>query len=171
MPEDKSPDLGKQTLMRHTISLFLILALFWLLNSGHYTLLDLSLGLISIALTLYLTHRMDVVDHESQPLHLITLRLPGYYLWLTKEIILSNISVVKHIWLGNETISPVLTTVKASQKTDLGKVFYANSITLTPGTVAVDLVGDQIMVHALLSENIEVLQAGEMDRRISRLKD
>ena len=170
MPENKLPDPDSQTLMRHTVSLFLTLAAFWLLNSGHYTLLIMSLGLISIALVLYIAHRMDVVDHESQPLSR-TLKMPGYHLWLSKEIILSNISVVKHIWLGNETISPVLTTIKASQKTDLGKVIYANSITLTPGTVAVDLVGDQITVHALLRENIEVLQAGEMDRRVSRLED
>ena len=113
---------------------------------------------------------MDVVDHESQPLHL-TARLPGYYLWLAKEVILSNISVVKHIWLGNETISPTLATIDASQKTDMGKVIYATSITLTPGTVAVDLVGDQIVVHALLRESIEELNAGEMDRRVRRLED
>lgn len=156
--------------MRHTISLSLALAAFWLLNSGHYTPLILSLGVISIAVVLYIVHRMDVVDHESQPLHL-TLKLPGYFLWLTKKIILANISVVKHIWLGNETISPTVTIMKASQKTDIGKVIYANSITLTPGTVAVNLVGDQIMVHALLRENIEALQTGEMDRRVSRLED
>ncbi|NNE64822.1 MAG: Na+/H+ antiporter subunit E [Gammaproteobacteria bacterium] len=156
--------------MPHTISLFVTLGVFWLLNSGHYTLLILSLGLISIVLVLFIAHRMDVIDHESQPLHL-TLKIPGYLLWLTKEIILSNISVVKHIWLGNKTISPVLTTIKASQQTDMGKVIYANSITLTPGTVTVDLVGDQITVHALSRKNIETLQAGEMDRRIHRLED
>lgn len=155
--------------MRHTISLSLALAAFWLLNSGHYTPLILSLGVVSIAVVLCIAHRMDVVDHESQPVHL-TLKLPGYYIWLIKEIILANISVVKHIWLGNETISPTLTTIKASQKTDMGKVIYANSITLTPGTVAVDLVGDRIMVHALLRENIEALQAGEMDQRVSQLE-
>ncbi|MBT8434510.1 MAG: Na+/H+ antiporter subunit E [Gammaproteobacteria bacterium] len=170
MSDNKSPDPDNQSLVPHTISLFLTLTAFWLVNSGHYTLLMLSLGLISIALVLYVAHRMDVVDHESQPLHL-TLKLPGYLLWLAKEIIVSNISVVKHVWLGNKTISPVLTTIKASQKTDVGKVIYANSITLTPGTVTVDLVGDQITVHALSRENIEVLQAGEMDRRIYRLED
>jgi multicomponent Na+:H+ antiporter subunit E len=170
MPDNKIPDPDNQSLVLHTISLFLTLAAFWLLISGHYTLLILSLGLISIALVLFIAHRMDVVDHESQPLHL-TLRIPGYLIWLTKEIILSNISVVKHIWLGKEKISPVLTTIKASQKTDIGKVIYANSITLTPGTVTVDLVGDQIMVHALSRKNIEDLQAGEMDRRVSRLED
>jgi len=79
--------------------------------------------------------------------------------------------VVKHIWLGNTTISPTLKTIKASQKTDIGKVIYANSITLTPGTVTVNLEGDQIMVHALLRESIEGLQAGEMDRRVTRLEN
>jgi len=156
--------------VQHTIGLSLALAAFWLLNSGHYTPLILSLGAISIAFVLYIAHRMDVVDHESQPLHL-TLKLPGYHLWLGKEIILANISVVKHIWLGNETISPILTTITASQKTDIGKVIYASSITLTPGTIAVDLAGDQIMVHALLRENIEALETGAMDLRVSRLED
>ena len=151
--------------MRHTINLFLTLTAFWLLNSGHYSALMLSLGLGSIALVLFIAHRMDVVDHESQPLHL-SLKLPSYFLWLFKEIILANISVVKHIWLGNSSISPSLTTVSASQKTDIGKVIYANSITLTPGTVAVDLVDDKILVHSLLKENIRVLEAGEMNRRV-----
>ena len=156
--------------MRHTIFLSLSLAVFWLLNSGHYTALMLSLGAISIALVLYIAHRMDVVDHESQPLHL-TLKLPGFSAWLTKEIILANFLVVKHIWLGNKTISPTLKTIKASQKTDIGKVIYANSITMTPGTVTVSLEGDQFMVHALLKESIEELEAGEMDRRVTQLEN
>ena len=156
--------------MRHTIFLSLSLAIFWLLNSGHYTALMLSLGAISVALVRYIAHRMDVVDHESQPLHL-TRKLPGFYAWLTKEIILANLLVVKHIWLGNKAISPTLKTIKVSQKTDIGKVIYANSITLTPGTVTVNLEGDQFMVHALLKESIEELEAGEMDRRVTRLED
>ena len=130
----------------------------------------LSLGLASIALVLYIAHRMDVVDHEAQPLHL-TLKLPGYYVWLIKEVILANIAVVKHIWLGNKSISPTMATITASQKTDIGKVIYANSITLTPGTVTVDLKGDQIMVHALLRESIEDLKTGEMDRRVTQLEN
>ena len=156
--------------MKHSISLSLTLGAFWFLNSGYYTPLILSLGVVSVAFVIYLVHRMDVVDHESQPVHL-TAKLPGYYVWLTKEVILANISVVKCVWLGNEAISPTLATLKASQKTDMGKVIYATSITLTPGTVAVDLVGDQIVVHALLRENIEALTAGEMDRRVRLLED
>jgi len=156
--------------MKHTINLFLSLALFWLLSSGYYSTLMLSLGVVSIAFVLFIAHRMDVVDHESQAVHL-SLKLPGYFLWLLKELILSNITVVKCVWLGNSTISPTLATIKANQKTDLGKVIYANSITMTPGTVTVDLVGDRLMVHALQRETIAELKAGEMDRRITQLEN
>lgn len=138
--------------------------------SGHYNVLTLSLGAASIVFTIYIAHRMDVVDHEAQPLH-FTLKFLRYQLWLIKEIIVANITVVKHVWLGNDTISPTMTTITASQKTDVGKVIYANSITLTPGTVTVHLDGDQIMVHALLSESIADLHSGEMDRRVKELEE
>ena len=130
----------------------------------------LSLGVTSIAFVVYIAHRMDVVDHESQPVHL-TLKIPAYYTWLIKEIIRSNLVVVKHIWLGNKSISPVFATITASQKTEIGKVIYANSITLTPGTVSVNLEGDRIMVHALLQESIKDLESGEMDRRVVQLEN
>ena len=155
--------------MRHTISPGLALAAFWLLNSGHYSLLILSLGLASILLVVVIVHKMDVVDHESQPL-LLTVKMLGYYLWLIKQIVLSNIAVVRHIWLGSSSLSPALITLRAEQKTDLGKVIYANSITLTPGTVCVDLQGDFITVHALLREGVEDLEAGEMGRRVCALE-
>jgi multicomponent Na+:H+ antiporter subunit E len=156
--------------MRHTIYLSLFLAAFWLLISGHNTILMLSLGAASIAFVLYITHRMDVVDHESQPMHL-TKNITSFYAWLIKEIIYANIMVVKHIWLGNKTISPTLATIKANQKTDIGKVIYANSITLTPGTVSVALEDGRIVVHALVRESIKDLEAGEMDRRVTQLEN
>ncbi len=156
--------------MRHTLTLFITLTIFWLLNSGHNTVLMTWLGFISIVFVLYVAHKMDVVDHESQPIHL-SLKLPSYFLWLFKELVLSNVAVVKSIWLGNSSISPRLTTIKLSQKTDIGKVIYANSITITPGTVTVDLIGDRIMVHALFKENIDILKAGEMDRRVTQLEN
>ena len=156
--------------MRHTILLSLTLTVFWLAISEHYTPLMLLLGMISIASVVYVAHRMDVVDHEAQPLHL-TLKLPGYYAWLSKEIFLANLLVVKHVWLGNKSISPVFTTITASQKTEIGKVIYANSITLTPGTVTVNIEGDQFLVHALLRESIKELESGEMDKRVTQLEN
>lgn len=155
--------------MRHILSLSFVLAAFWLANSGHYTALLLAFGVASIALAVYVAHRMDVIDHEAQPIHL-TARLPGYFIWLSKEIVVSNLLVVKHIWLGNDSISPTFSTLTASQRTDMGKVIYANSITLTPGTVTVELDGDKFLVHALLGQSIEELESGEMDKRVSKLE-
>ena len=156
--------------MRHTILLSLTLTAFWLAISEHYTSLMLLLGMISIASVVYVANRMDVVDHEAQPVHL-TLKLPAYYAWLIKEIVLANLLVVKHIWLGNKSISPVFETITVSQKTEIGKVIYANSITLTPGTVTVNLEGDQFMVHALLQDSIKDLKSGDMDRRVTQLEN
>ncbi len=156
--------------MQHTINLTLALSAFWWLNSGYSTPLMLSLGVISILFVLYLAHRMDVVDHESNPLHL-TLKFPGYFVWLTKEVVLSNILVIKHILLGNDSISPTMSWIKTTQKTDLGKVIYANSITLTPGTIAVEVKEGEILVHALLKESIDDLNLGVMDRRVSQLEN
>ena len=155
--------------MRHKISLSIILLLFWLLNSGHYHYLILALGVASIAIVVLIAHRMDVVDHESQTIHL-SLEYPRFGLWLIKEIVVANLTVVKHIWLGNKTITPTVKVIKASQTSDVGKVIYANSITLTPGTVALGLVNDEIMVHALIQENIESLESGDMDSRVSKLE-
>jgi multicomponent Na+:H+ antiporter subunit E len=155
--------------MKHIISLFITLSAFWLLNSGHYSVLILSLGFFSIVFILVITHKMDVVDQESQPVYL-TRNIFGYCLWLIKEIIQANITVVKHIWLGKDSISPALEKITISQQTDMGKVIYANSITLTPGTVAIDITGDEIIVHALVRKDIDSLKTGEMDRRVTILE-
>jgi multicomponent Na+:H+ antiporter subunit E len=155
--------------MKNTFTLVLSLAVFWLLSSDQYSTLILSLGLLSIVLVFFIAHRMNVVDHEYHKLH-FSVKFPGYFFWFIKELVLSNITVVKCIWLGNNTISPTLTTVKATQNTEVGKVIYANCITMTPGTVTVELVGDQLLVHALQKETIAELNAGEMDRRITQLE-
>ncbi len=156
-------------MMRYTLSITIALALFWLMNSGMFTPIILMLGVVSVALVVFIARRMDVVDYESVPFYL-AFRLPRYYGWLMKEIVLSNIRVVKHIVLGKAYISPSIATIKICAKTDMGKVILANSITLTPGTVAIELEDDEITVHALLHEDLEALKAGEMDRRVCQLE-
>ncbi len=156
--------------MKHIISISLMLAGFWLINSGHYTPLLLALGLLSVAFVVFLTHRMDVVDHESQPLHLFGRKLPAYYVWLVGKIIASNIDVVKLIWQVRPAISPCSRWIPLSQHSDIGRVIYANSITLTPGTVAMDLKDDKVFVHALTSDGLAELESGEMDKRATALE-
>lgn len=156
--------------MRHTISTIVVLALIWLANSGHYTGLILGLGVVSIGFVVWIAHKMDVVDAESTPFHLSS-RLPGFYLWLIRKIIASNIDVAKRVWGGAGAISPVVKTLPLTQKTDMGRVIYANSITLTPGTVSIDLNEDQVTVHALSEDGMQELEEGEMNRRVTALED
>ena len=155
--------------MKHVLALSVLLSAFWLINSGHYTSLLLFFMVVSVLFVAVLCHRMDVVDDESQPLEL-TFTIPMYWLWLIKEVIVANIAVARCVWKGADSISPSVIKVKANQKTDLGIVIYANSITLTPGTVSIDLEDNEITVHALTRETAKDLLTGEMDRRVCRVE-
>lgn len=154
----------------HEISLGLILAALWLLLSGHFDPLLLSLGLLSVALVVWIAWRMDVIDHESHPRHLPKLHLTGYWFWLLKAIIQSSIDVCRCIVLPSMPISPTRIKVKTSQESDLGKVIYANSITLTPGTVSISIDEDMIDVHALITDAALDLERGEMDHRVTEVE-
>lgn len=152
----------------HSLSLGAVLFVVWLLLSGHYTPFIMTLGVISCVLVVVVTVRMEVADHEGHPLHL-TWRALIYWPWLIIEIVKANIDVAKLILSPSVQITPTLIRVKASQKSDLGQVIYANSITLTPGTISVDVANNEILVHALSRDGAEALLEGEMDRRVTRM--
>jgi len=152
----------------HSLSLGLVLFCIWLLLSGQYNVFVISLGIISVLVVLYITSRMDLIDREGHPIHL-TLGAITYLPWLIKEIIKANIDVVKRILSPSLNITPTLLRVKVSQTSDLGQVIYANSITLTPGTISVDVANGEILVHALSFEGAETLMEGEMDHRVTKM--
>ncbi len=149
-------------------SFVVLLFLFWISLSGHLEPLLLGLGVASIALTVFLSRRMNVIDHESYPLHL-SLRFPGFYLYLFKEIVKANIDVAARIlrWQG-ASISPRMFEIPQPQESDLGAVIYANSITLTPGTVTIRFSKDNLTVHALSKAGAAQLATGTMSQEISK---
>ena len=153
----------------HTLSMTISLIVFWLMISLDFSTLNLALGIASAFLVVVISTSMDMVDHESQPIHL-TPRLPLFWGWLSRQVIRSNLEVTRRIWTPGHTISPRVVRVKSSQKSALGKVIYANCITLTPGTVTLSIEGDDILVHALTRNDAETLQRGEMDRRVTELE-
>ena len=152
----------------HALSLGAVLFIVWLLLSGHYTPFILFLGIASCAVIVTVTLRMEVADQEGHPIHL-TWRGLTYWPWLMVEIIKANYDVAKRIVLPSLPVTPTMIRVKASQTSDLGQVIYANSITLTPGTISVDVANGEILVHALSREGAESLLDGEMDRRVTRM--
>jgi len=156
--------------MKHTVALFLLLMAVWLLNSGHYTVLITSFGVGSCVLVVWLSRRMRIVDAEGVPIHLLP-RLPRYLPWIAKEVIKSNLDTSRRILgLGRPRVSPRLFDAPTTQHSDLGRVLYANSITLTPGTVSIRVHGTKITVHAIADQVADDLLEGEMDRRVSVLE-
>jgi multicomponent Na+:H+ antiporter subunit E len=153
--------------MKYAVALFVILMALWLLNSGHYTPLLIGFGVASCLLVVWLSIRMGVVDDEGIPIELLP-RLPFYLPWLIKEVFASNVDVAKRILLpGRYPLSPKVFSAPTSQRSDLGRVLYANSITLTPGTVSILVKGDRIKVHGIAEEVADGLLEGEMDERVT----
>ena len=158
-------------MVRHILMLLIMFGV-WLLWSGHYSfdhMLVLGLGVVSCVFVVYMANRMDIVDEEGHPIHLL-FQLLLYIPWLLWAIVKANIDVAKRVLNPSLPISPCMVRIKATQKTDLTRVIFANSITLTPGTVSVELVGDDILVHALTREAAEDVQSGDMDRRVTSLE-
>lgn len=149
-----------------TLSLAISLMLFWLALSGHFTPFLIGAGLLSVALSVWAAHRMGVLDSEGHPTQLI----PGaltYFPWLAWEVVKSAWSVTRIILDPRLPISPTMTRVRASQRTAAGIATYANSITLTPGTVTVAVKGDELTVHALVRDGAIDLEQGTMDARVT----
>ena len=155
--------------MKHILSMSVALAILWMLLSAHFEPLLLGLGAGSVLLTLYIALRMDVIDHESHPFHLTT-RLLKFWIFLFWEIIKANVDVVLRV-LGIRAINPVVINLPVPHKTDLGRVIYANSITLTPGTVSLDVKQDSIIVHALSEEGARELQSGYLASIVPEIEE
>lgn len=156
--------------MVHAVSLGLILFGSWLLMSGIFIPFILVLGILSCAVVVAIMMRMDVVDHEAVPVHLTSAPIV-YWPWLLWEIVKANIDVSRRVLFPSAGISPTMVRIKASQKTDLGLVTFANSITLTPGTISIDVEQDgHILVHSISREGAETLEGGEMDRRVTAME-
>lgn len=155
--------------MVHAAGLGLALFALWLLLSGYFLPLLLGLGVASCVVIVWILHRMDAIDHESFPIRM-QLRGLTYWPWLMKEIVKSNLTVAGIILNPRLPISPTVRPVRASQATDMGRVIYANSITLTPGTISVHMADEEILVHALTRDGAESFDDPDMDRRVTRLE-
>jgi multicomponent Na+:H+ antiporter subunit E len=152
----------------HFVKWAVLLALFWLLLSGIYQPLIVAFGVVSVLLVIYVLKRMDETDSEPKPVA-SGARICRYFIWLTGEIVASSIHVTKLVWGNPRNLSPSLAKVSVAQVPDKVRVLYANSITLTPGTLSVDIENDEITVHALQSKSIDELKQGEMENKITSI--
>jgi multicomponent Na+:H+ antiporter subunit E len=151
------------------VSLAIVLFLFWLALSGHYTPFLMTAGAGSAILCTLVAARLRITDAEGHPMHLAWNALT-YVPWLLWEIAKSGWAVTKVILHPRLPISPTMTKVLTSQKTTVGIATYANSITLTPGTITTGVKGNVLTVHALVRDGATDLEGGGMDARVSQFE-
>ena len=156
--------------MRRAASTFVVLYGFWLLLSGYFTVFLLAAGAGSALAVLLFARRMGIIDHEGHPLDLNWRAQLSYLPWLAGQIVKAAWDVSRRILDPRLPISPTLARFRPSQQTDLGLVIHANSITLTPGTISVEVGRSEFLVHALTAESAASLAGSEMDRRVTDLE-
>ena len=149
-------------------ALLLTLMVSWVLWSGIYKPLLMWLGLFSCLLSVWLAQRMGFFRH-AMPLR-SALRLPGYWWWVLREVIKSSLSVARVVLSPSLPISPAMVELTTTEPTEAGKVILGNSITLSPGTVTIDVHKDRLLVHCLTRESALELQGLEAQRRTARLE-
>ena len=141
-----------------------MLVAYWLTLSGYFDHPILFItGAISVLLVVGLCWRMRILDDETVPY--VHFKAIPYFFWLFKEIVKANMAVVKAVLSPDMNISPTWVKVKMDHETDLGRTIFANSITLTPGTISVHLEEGEILVHALLEEMTDAAGFQEMSER------
>lgn len=153
---------------KRTAFVALLFAATWLLWSGVYAPLTLALGAISCVAVTVLAVRIGFFDSEVYELH-FGRRLPGYWLWLLKEIVLSNFRVARIVLSPRMPIEPTVITVDAQELDAVSQATVANSITLTPGTLSTDINRGLIEVHCLTRKIADELREGEILRRVTAL--
>lgn len=145
--------------------LVIALATTWIVWSGNFKPLLLALGVISVALTLLISHRMRLTRREFFTLDLIP-RMLAYWGWLLLEIVKSNFTVAKIILSPRLPIAPTLITIKNPCAGFIGQATLANSITLTPGTLTVDAHEGEFRIHCLTMKAADDVVSGDMDGRV-----
>ncbi|MEM6414977.1 MAG: Na+/H+ antiporter subunit E [Pseudomonadota bacterium] len=156
--------------MSRLVILVVALSGLWLLLSGYFTKpLLLGFGVVSVILSVYLAVRAGVLDGEGVPDGLMP-RVFGYWWWLFFEIGKANLVVARHALAINPKLSPKVIKVKSPTRTNAGLATFCNSVTLTPGTVTIDLEPDYFVVHALTEECADEAAIDEMGRRVAALE-
>jgi multicomponent Na+:H+ antiporter subunit E len=159
-----------QTLpFRPMLVLMVSLVTAWLLWSGLYKPLILGLGVVSCLLVFWLVQRMGYFDEELFALR-FSLRLMNYWLWLGGQIIRSSIDVTRIVFHPKLPISPRVVDIKVESPHPFDQVVLGNSITLTPGTLSMDVYKGVIKVHSLTEQGAQDLLEGEMNRRVAEVR-
>ena len=131
---------------------FLVMFAMWLIFSGKFDLFHMGLGVISCLIVAFMSSDLLITNTTLSTIPALWGRFLMYFPWLLWQIVLSNLHVLKLVYSRNllERINPQMVHFRTKLKNDMAQVTFANSITLTPGTITVALsVYGDYSVHAI----------------------
>lgn len=157
--------------MLRTIFTALTLFALWLLMSGVYKPLVVWLGVASSIIAVIVVRRMDnAAGAERLEVRLKPIATIFYWIWLMVEIAKANWAVTKVILSPKMPLNRNFFKTPYTQKTELGQTIFANSITLTPGTISVEVEEDTFWVHAVSYSEDDIEALADMDRRVTAIE-
>ena len=157
----------------YRLCIFLLLSGIWIIFSGQFDGFHITLGILSTAFitaissNFFFENRSQGVGNRLQQI----IRIPWYLVWMLYQIWLSNIHILRLALSPNELpeVEPKLVRIKTNLKTDFGKWMLANSITLTPGTITIDIKDDELLIHSISSLTTEGVEGDDMERKIAAI--
>jgi multicomponent Na+:H+ antiporter subunit E len=152
------------------VVLAVLLMLAWVLWSGYLKPLLLGLGILSSLLVVYLDYRMRLTNTRFLDGRFL-LRLVRYWGWLAREVVRSSLDVTRIVLSPKLPISPTVAEFKTRCTRATDQALLGNSITLTPGTLTIQITDGHFVVHALTESGARDILTGEMDRRVASLRN
>ena len=151
--------------------MYVLLFCFWLLLNGNVTLEIVLLGLAVTALMALLEYTLFGYTPKTEGM--LLRKAPvfcAYIPVLMWEILKAGWAVSKVVLFRRYKVTPTLVTFRTDLKTEFGRFLLANSITLTPGTITVQVKGDRLTVHCLDKSMLDTSDAGVFQRWIRKLE-
>lgn len=152
--------------------MYLVFLLIWIIFNEKFNLEILLFGLVISAAVLAFVCKF--MDYSLAKERMFYKKLPGmicYVLVLVKEILMANLNVCHLILSEKEEIDPAIVEFRADDmKTPAGRAFYANAVTLTPGTITVSLEQDTYVVHCLDESMAEGLVDSKLEQMLHELE-
>ena len=161
--------------LRGVIIQGLLLLGLWLHLSGHYDLFHITIGIVSVGLVMFINaplKNFKFFHDDYSPWSSLKIKgLISYFTWLLGEIITSGFQVAYLVLHPKMPINPHLIKFQVKMPNLAAKIILGNSITLTPGTVTVELSEDEFLVHLLTPQSAKNLINGKMAIKVARIFD
>ncbi len=146
---------------------------FWYIMSGFFDVTHSLMGVVSVGIVMAVNYKLKAhsyfADESDVIKDLRVFYVPYYFLWLLVQIVVSGIQVAKILLTPSLPIQTSVVKFKVNFPNAHCKMILGNSITLTPGTLTVDIEGDEFTVHAISPVSFEGIASDEMPQMVLKL--